>query len=113
MASFDSGLTAFERTFLERLLADAPGLYLSGGGALALHLGHRRSLDLDLFTTDEATFHAALVSVPVVAASMGARVEILTTAVAFRRMLLTGPDGAGPARRPRARHRRARGPSAG
>ena len=37
------------------LLASAPvsrkwGAYLAGGSALALHLGHRRSVDLDWFT---------------------------------------------------------------
>lgn len=31
-------------------LASAEGLYLAGGVAIALHLGHRRSLDLDLFS---------------------------------------------------------------
>jgi hypothetical protein len=36
---------------LERLrtVSRHHGLYLAGGGALAHHLGHRRSLDLDLF----------------------------------------------------------------
>ena len=61
--------------------------------ALRIHFGHRRSLDLDLFTADEAAFRAALASLPVIAAALGAGVEILTDAPAFRRVLLTGPDG--------------------
>ena len=45
-------LTAEQRAVL---LASAPvsrkwGAYLAGGSALALHLGHRRSVDLDWFT---------------------------------------------------------------
>lgn len=86
-------LTAFEHAFLLRLLSSIPGLYLSGGAALAVHLGHRRSLDLDLFAADDAAFQAARASLPVVASGLGARTEILTDAPAFRRMLLTGPRG--------------------
>ncbi|HVA66585.1 MAG TPA: nucleotidyl transferase AbiEii/AbiGii toxin family protein [Elusimicrobiota bacterium] len=38
----------------ERLARAAPGFYLAGGTALALRLGHRISLDLDLFSRDNA-----------------------------------------------------------
>jgi Nucleotidyl transferase AbiEii toxin, Type IV TA system len=86
-------LTPFQRAFLERLFTSIHGFYLSGGGALALHLRHRRSLDLDLFTTDATAFQAASASLPAIAAALGARVEILTDAPAFRRVLLTGGDG--------------------
>jgi hypothetical protein len=89
----DRVLTAFERAFLQRLLSSIPGLYLSGGAALAVHLGHRRSQDLDLFADDDTAFQAARASLPVVAAGLGARIEILTDAPAFRRALLTGPHG--------------------
>jgi hypothetical protein len=50
MVSSASPLTPFERAFLGRVFTAVRGLYLSGGAALAVHLGHRRSLDLDLFT---------------------------------------------------------------
>ena len=93
MDSSPSALTAFERRFLERFFAAVRGFYLTGGGALALHLGHRRSLALDLFTTDEAAFRAAVVSLPVIASELGGRAEVLTDAPAFRRVLLVGPDG--------------------
>jgi hypothetical protein len=33
-----------------RPLLDAHGLYLAGGGAVAHHIGHRQSLDIDLFS---------------------------------------------------------------
>lgn len=93
MGSSPSVLTAFERTFLERLFTAVRGVYLSGGGALALHLGHRRSLDLDLFADQEAAFRATLTSLPVIARDLGARVEILMDAPAFRRVLLTSSEG--------------------
>ncbi|OGE68999.1 hypothetical protein A3H81_03550 [Candidatus Daviesbacteria bacterium RIFCSPLOWO2_02_FULL_38_18] len=32
------------------LLKNFPGFYLAGGTALALQLGHRRSIDFDLFS---------------------------------------------------------------
>jgi hypothetical protein len=93
MGSSASGLSAFERKLLEPLLSSIPGLYLSGGAALTVHLGHRRSLDLDLFTDGELAFHAARVSLPVLADRIGARLEILIDAPAFHRALLTGPRG--------------------
>jgi len=95
MDSSPSFLTAFERAFLGRLFASVRGFYLSGGGALALHFGHQRSLDLDLFTRDDAAFRAALASLPVIAAELGARVEIVMDAPAFRRVVLTTRDGEG------------------
>jgi hypothetical protein len=45
-------LPADQREVLRQLgpVADALGFYLGGGTAVALHLGHRQSLDLDWFT---------------------------------------------------------------
>ncbi len=46
------GLAEEQRRALDRL-SEAPGLpdfYLAGGTAIAIHCGHRRSLDLDLFS---------------------------------------------------------------
>jgi hypothetical protein len=93
MDSSRSVLSAFQRAFLGRLFSSVHGFYLSGGGALALHFGHRRSLDLDLFTRDETAFRAGCASLPAIAADLGARTEILTDAPAFRRVLLTSPEG--------------------
>jgi len=93
MAFSGNVLTPFERAFLASLFSSVSGFYLSGGGALALHLGHRRSLDLDLFTTDEGAFRAAIASLPAIAGQLGGRIEILTDAPAFRRVLLTSREG--------------------
>lgn len=45
-------MTAAQRAVLARLgpIADREDCYLAGGTALALHYGHRRSVDLDWFT---------------------------------------------------------------
>lgn len=93
MDSSRSVLTPFQRAFLGRLFTSVQGFYLSGGGALALHFGHRRSLDLDLFTRDVTAFKALCASLPAIASALGARVEILTDAPAFRRVLLTSRGG--------------------
>jgi hypothetical protein len=46
------GVSTAQRAALARLspLAGELGLHLVGGTAIAVHLGHRRSLDLDLFS---------------------------------------------------------------
>ena len=48
-------LTGAQQTVLELLsrLAEVRSFYLAGGTALALHLGHRRSRDFDLFRAKE------------------------------------------------------------
>lgn len=52
----DTVLAAAQRRALARLsaLPIARELYLAGGTAVALHLGHWRSLDLDFFSRDAA-----------------------------------------------------------
>ena len=47
---FDTVLTDEQKTLGERLLPEMNDFYLAGGTALALHIGHRRSLDFDLAT---------------------------------------------------------------
>jgi hypothetical protein len=51
-----------------RSLAGEFGLYLAGGTALAFHLGHRTSLDVDLFSVEASldleALHRALASFP-------------------------------------------------
>jgi dihydrofolate reductase len=47
-------LNPFQRALLEAFFRRAHNFYLTGGAALAgFYLGHRRTEDLDLFTTDE------------------------------------------------------------
>ncbi len=51
-----TGLAKEQRRALDRLKT-VPGIarfYLAGGSAVATHIGHRRSLDLDLFSTPGA-----------------------------------------------------------
>jgi hypothetical protein len=93
MDSSANVLGEFERAFRRRLFDSVSAIHLSGGSALAVHLGHRRSLDLDLFATDEVAFAAARASLPVIASSVNATMEILADAPAFRRVLLKGPGG--------------------
>jgi hypothetical protein len=59
-----------QRRALDRLrpLADSLGLYLAGGTAVASHLGHRVSRDIDLFSRepdlDLTAVHAAMTALP-------------------------------------------------
>lgn len=52
---FDATLTPQARSLLDSIgaLQPARGFYLAGGSAVALHLGHRVSIDLDFFTPAE------------------------------------------------------------
>ena len=45
---FENVLTSEQLDLAERLLPDMTSYYLAGGTALALLLGHRRSIDFDL-----------------------------------------------------------------
>ena len=51
---FTAILTTAQQALLERLstIATVQTFYLAGGTALALHLGHRRSVDLDFFRAE-------------------------------------------------------------
>lgn len=61
----------------ERLM---PRFYLAGGTALALQMGHRRSIDLDFFSeTDELSFHT--------------RQEIIRRLSALRMEVIENSDG--------------------
>ena len=54
MTWHDEVLDAAGHAAAARLAAATPGFYLAGGTALALRLGHRISLDLDLFSARNA-----------------------------------------------------------
>jgi len=89
MASFPDSLTPLQRDLLASFFRSERGFFLTGGSALAgFHLGHRSSLDLDLFTLDDEAFgrgHGALTGA---ASAIGASVEILQTTPGFRRYLV-------------------------
>ena len=46
-------LSAAQMALAETVLADFPNFYPSGGTALALRIGHRKSIDFDLATSAE------------------------------------------------------------
>lgn len=89
MASFPDSLTPLQRDLLASFFRGERGFFLTGGSALAgFHLGHRSSLDLDLFTLDDEAFargHGALAEA---ASGIGASVESLQTTPGFRRYLV-------------------------
>ena len=90
MASSPSDrLTALQRDFLQALRERPSGFFLTGGAVLAgWVLGHRRTDDLDLFTTDDASMRDADRLVRGIAAVVGAAVEPTQTSPDFRRYSL-------------------------
>ena len=44
-------LDSKRKTFLPQIIEAGAGFYLAGGTALALHIGHRDSIDFDFFST--------------------------------------------------------------
>jgi len=50
---YENVLTHEQMVLAERLLPEMKDFYLAGGTALALQMGHRRSLDLDLASSDQ------------------------------------------------------------
>lgn len=87
----ESVLAAKQRRALARLsaLPVARELYLAGGTAVALHLGHRRSLDLDLFSR-EGAFDLEEARRELVDAD--ARVEVVAQSDATLHVRLEGAD---------------------
>jgi hypothetical protein len=82
-------LSAFQRLVLERLTPALPDFFLTGGSALGeFYLGHRTSLDLDLFTHDAEAFDRVDVVVGRVAADLGAAVAAGRSGPGFRRYVL-------------------------
>lgn len=81
-------LSPFQRALLEAFFRRAPAFYLTGGAALAgFYLGHRRTDDLDLFTTEEA-LESGERALQEAADELGGALERLQTAPDFRRRLV-------------------------
>jgi hypothetical protein len=86
------GLDRFQLDLLREFFSRQQGFFLTGGAALVgFHLGHRRTQDLDLFTTgdlldegESALYESA--------DALGASVERLRTSMHFRRFLLSRGD---------------------
>ena len=81
-------LTPFQREVLREFFRREDRFFLTGGGALAgFHLGHRETLDLDLFTTSGPMDEGSR-ALAEVARHLGASFEQLRSAPDFRRALL-------------------------
>jgi hypothetical protein len=81
--------TPLKRDFLRLWFAQEQRFFLTGGSALGLfYLDHRRSYDLDLFTSDEVEGKELQNLVLRVAAGIGADCLILQTAPDFHRFRL-------------------------
>jgi hypothetical protein len=75
--------------FLQAFFSRESRFFLTGGAALAgFHLGHRETLDLDLFTLEDAIEEGAR-TVAEVAREMGATIQSIQTSPDFRRYMLS------------------------
>lgn len=87
-------LNPFQRELLEAFFHRASAFYLTGGAALAgFYLEHRRTNDLDLFTTEDA-LESGERALEEAAHELGATVERLQTTPDFRRRLVRRSDAA-------------------
>lgn len=82
-------LTALQQAVLAAFFAREREFFLSGGAALAgYHLGHRETLDLDLFTTHAEAFERSRFVLAEVAAALHADLVVRQDAPGFRRVVL-------------------------
>jgi predicted nucleotidyltransferase component of viral defense system len=83
-----STLDRFQQEVLEGFFHHEDRFFLTGGAALAgFHLGHWRTQDLDLFTT-ENRIEQGVAALSATARDLGASVEAVQTSPDFRRYLL-------------------------
>ena len=83
-----SALTPLQRDLLDAFFRRESRFRLTGGGALAgFHLGHRRTEDLDLFSSEPILDDGDRVLAEA-ARELGASIERLQTSKSFRRRLL-------------------------
>ena len=94
MATCPSRLTDLQHRFLHAFATRSTAFFLTGGAVLAgWVLGHRRTDDLDLFTTDDAAMSDGDRVVRAAAADIGASVESVQTHPDFKRYLVrTGSE---------------------
>ncbi len=95
VSSLRSQLSALQIEVLHAFFDRERRFFLTGGGALAgYHLGHRRTDDLHLFTTDGQAFETGRRVLADVAIALGGRLEIRQHAPRFTRAVLTRDDQA-------------------
>ncbi len=89
-----SGLNDLQRDFLREFFRHENHFFLSGGAALVgFYLGHRETLDLDLFTLEDEIENGFRL-VNEAAKTLSASVEAIQTAPDFRRLLVRRGDEA-------------------
>lgn len=89
MGSSSNRLTELQQAVLAAFFEREREFFLSGGAALAgYHLGHRETLDLDLFTTRPEAFERGRFVLAEVAAALGATLDVRQDAPGFRRVVL-------------------------
>ena len=93
MDSFNNALTSLQRELLE-MLKEGPLFYFSGGAALSgCYLGHRRSLDIDLFVNEASEVEAIAAHLRQVTAEQGWTIEEIRRYPGFSRyQIRNGPD---------------------
>jgi hypothetical protein len=83
-----SSLDSFQRELLAAFFEREDRFFLTGGAALAgYYLGHRKTQDLDLFTTEDH-LEEGVSALAAVARERGASLEAIQTAPDFRRFLV-------------------------
>ena len=81
-------LSDLQKDFLREFFRRENHFFLTGGAALVgFYLGHRETLDLDLFTLEDEIENGFMI-VRDVARDLGASVEAIQTAPDFRRLLI-------------------------
>ncbi|MEW6744758.1 MAG: nucleotidyl transferase AbiEii/AbiGii toxin family protein [Planctomycetota bacterium] len=84
----ENRLTSLQRDLLQAFFRHETRFFLTGGAALAgFHLGHRSTNDLDLFAETDV-LEDGEAALGVAASELGATVERIRTAPAFRRRLI-------------------------
>ena len=83
-------LSSLQRRVVDLFFESTGGFFLTGGAALAaFHLRHRRTRDLDFFTTDDAAFEGAIRGFTEACRRAGLSVEEKTAAPRFRRYVVS------------------------
>jgi hypothetical protein len=83
-------LTSLKHDLLTALFRYSRDFFLTGGSALGIfYLEHRRSYDLDLFSTHDIDWHKLSNDIACVAKEIGAEIKPLTTSITFRRYCAT------------------------
>ena len=93
MAFYPNLLTPLQQRILRLVSGRIPGLFLTGGTALgSFYLGHRRSVDIDLFTRDAGAFNSSVRAFLALLQDAGLTATAGQAGPGFRRFLVS--DGA-------------------